>query len=235
MFWAATRRRLCAQRSTDGLQRQDTAGRSRPRDRVGGLGQEVGQERLGLLDRLVHLPVGGEEQSASRSGILQRLHSGQVAALQQLQRGAAAGRDPVDRVGQAELAAGRRPSPRRRPRCGPARPRPPRRRRGCRRRTAATSKAPIGPFQKTVPARAIRLAKLAVVLAPTSRPIQPSGTSTPFSSRRLGVRRRAPCRGRGPPAARGSSRCPRPRPARAWPTRRPPPRPASSRCRVPLP
>ena len=45
-----------------------------------------------------------------------------------------------------------------------------------------TSKAPIGPFQKTVPARPIRLAKLAVVLAPTSRPIQPSGTSTPFSS-----------------------------------------------------
>ena len=46
-----------------------------------------------------------------------------------------------------------------------------------------TSKAPIGPFQKTVPALAIRLAKLAVVLVPTSRPIQPSGTSTPFSSR----------------------------------------------------
>ena len=47
----------------------------------------------------------------------------------------------------------------------------------------SSSKAPIGPFQKTVPARAIRLAKLAVVLLPMSRPIQPSGTSTPFSRR----------------------------------------------------
>src|SRR6202012_5345388 len=48
----------------------------------------------------------------------------------------------------------------------------------------ASSNAPIGPFQKTVPAPAINLPYRSEVLCPMSSPIQPSGTSTPSSSRR---------------------------------------------------
>ena len=118
-----------------------------------------------------------------RSGILKRLHSGQLAPLDQLERGAAAGRDPVHGVREIELVRARRPSRHRRRRCGPARRRQPRPTARVPASKGGTSKAPIGPFQKTVPAPAIRLEKLAVVLLPTSSPIQPSGTSTPFSSR----------------------------------------------------
>ena len=56
---------------------------------------------------------------------------------------------------QAEAAGAPRPSRRRRRRSCPAPRRPPRRPRACRRRTASSSKTPIGPFQKTVPAPAI--------------------------------------------------------------------------------
>src|SRR3954452_7060550 len=46
----------------------------------------------------------------------------------------------------------------------------------------SSSKAPIGPFQNTVPAPAIASAYALAVRGPTSRPIHPSGTSTPSSS-----------------------------------------------------
>ena len=66
---------------------------------------------------------------------------------------------------RGRTAAAPRRSRRRRPRCGRAPRRPPRRPRACRRRTARSSKAPIGPFQKTVPGRRDRARRrLAAVL-----------------------------------------------------------------------
>ena len=47
-----------------------------------------------------------------------------------------------------------------------------------------SSNRPIGPFQNTVPAPAMRSAYRAAVFAPMSSPIQPSGTSTPLSAAR---------------------------------------------------
>ena len=46
----------------------------------------------------------------------------------------------------------------------------------------SSSNAPIGPFQKTVPAPAITSAYASAESRPMSSPIQPSGTSTPSSS-----------------------------------------------------
>jgi len=45
----------------------------------------------------------------------------------------------------------------------------------------ASSNAPIGPFQKTVPAVAMIVAKASELRRPMSSPIIPSGTSTPSS------------------------------------------------------
>ena len=51
----------------------------------------------------------------------------------------------------------------------------------------SSSNAPIGPFQNTVPACGDLARRRSAVRGPMSRPIQPSGTSTPSSSRALGV------------------------------------------------
>ena len=103
MFCAATRTRLWKQCSTAVFSevkggQMTTSG---PPD-SGHPRQELVEEALGLLGRLVHLPVGGEiapyGQASCRAST-----SGQLSALHQLERGATAGREPVDRVGQSEL------------------------------------------------------------------------------------------------------------------------------------
>ena len=93
------------------------------------------------------------------SGVAQASSSastpGQLLALEQLERRAAARGEMVDRVGQPELRpAPRRSRRRRRPSCR-ARPPPPRRRARVPAANGSISNAPIGPFQNTVPARAI--------------------------------------------------------------------------------
>ena len=54
-----------------------------------------------LVRPLVHLPVAGDEHQPSSSGY--RRHAGQLLALEELERRAAAGRDPRDPVGEPEL------------------------------------------------------------------------------------------------------------------------------------
>ena len=66
---------------------------------------------LRLLDGLVHLPVAGDER---RPGHDEGLHSREGLALDQLQRRAAARRQVVHLVGEAELRERRGASPRRR-------------------------------------------------------------------------------------------------------------------------
>ena len=173
--------------------------------------------------------------AASRSGILQRLHSGQRLALHQLQRGAAAGREPVDRSARPNCAA-RRPSRRRRPRCGPAPRRPPRRPRGCRRRTAPARRRPSARSRtRSRPARSAwrswrRVLRADVEAHPAVRHVDPVELPA------LGVGVEALCRARGPPAARGSQSLPSASAStRFGRARRPPPRPASRRCRGPRP
>ena len=78
-------------------------------------GRDPRQQRIDELrrlgDGLVHLPVAANDLgrvlgSRSLSGIAQRLDPGQHLSLEQLQRGAASGRDPIDPVGKPELAHG---------------------------------------------------------------------------------------------------------------------------------
>ena len=109
---------------------------------------------------------------------------GSVAPLDQLERRAAAGREVVDRVLQAELRERRRRVAAADDRHARRAPRPPRRRARVPAANGSSSKAPIGPFQNTVPARR-DLARVALRASrgPMSRPIQPSGTSTPSSTR----------------------------------------------------
>ena len=58
-------------------------------------------ERAGLARALEHLPVAGDQRHAG-----DRLHAGELLALEQLERRAAAGRDPRDAVGDAGLVHG---------------------------------------------------------------------------------------------------------------------------------
>ena len=111
--------------------------------------QQAGDELLGLGDRLVHLPVAGDERACG--SCFEHLDAGQRLAFDQLERGAAAGRQVGDVVGEAELRAAPRRCRRRR------RPSSP----GVAATASATarvpaangssSNAPIGPFQNTVP------------------------------------------------------------------------------------
>ena len=127
----------------------------------------------------------------ARGARSQRLDPGQRLALDELQRGAAAGREVVDRSSRPKLRAAPRPSRRRRRPSRPARRRPPRRRRACPRRTASSSNAPIGPFQNTVPAPRDRLGVGAPrSRGPMSRPIQPVGDVDAVQRARAARRRR---------------------------------------------
>jgi hypothetical protein len=63
-------------------------------------GQERLDERLRLADRLVHLPVAGDEALAAHR---EHLDAGERLALDELERGAAAGGQVRHVVGEAEL------------------------------------------------------------------------------------------------------------------------------------
>src|SRR5262245_61455298 len=101
MFWAATLTGLAEQRPTaafsevkDGQTTTSgpcsaTPGRNSPRNR------SVSSAVLCIFQLAAKYGV--------RSGILQGLHAGQLPALHQLERGAAAGREPVDGVRKPEL------------------------------------------------------------------------------------------------------------------------------------
>ena len=149
MFWAATLTAVPRRRSTTSVQRRErradddvVLGRGDPRQqRVDELG------RLG--DRLVHLPVGGD---VGRAGISspRRRPSRRSAPRPRAasfppsssKRGAAAGREPVDLVVEAELAQRRdRVAAADHGRCRAPR-RPPRRPRGCRPRRAPSRRRP---------------------------------------------------------------------------------------------
>ena len=137
----------------------------------------------------------------------ERLHAGQLLALDQLERRAAAGRQVRDPVRQAEPRRAPRRSRRRRRPSSPAPPRPPRATARVPAANGSSSNAPIGPFQNTVPAPRDLLARsAAAVRGPMSSPIQPSGTSTPSSVAASALGADAARRARGPRAARARPR-----------------------------
>src|SRR3954452_14675438 len=100
MFCAATRARLWAQCSTavfterNGGQTTTSGPDSGTRGRKSARKLSVSSIVLCIFQLAVRIAV--------RSGILQRLHPWKVVALHQLERGAAAGRDPVNLVGETE-------------------------------------------------------------------------------------------------------------------------------------
>ena len=105
-------------------------------------------------------------------------HAREHLALEQLERRAAARRDPRDLVRQPELldcAHGIASSDDACTRL--QRPRPPRRR-GCPPANGSHSNTPMGPFQKIVFAATMIRAKRSRVSGPMSSPSQPSGTSS---------------------------------------------------------
>ena len=121
--------------------------------------------------------------AAARSSCSGPRRPGSVRALDQLERGAAAGRDVGDRGRRARTAASAAAeSPPPTTVTPGAAARPPRRPRACRRRTASSSNAPIGPFQNTVPAVGDRRRR---------RPARCAGRCRGPSCRRARRRRRA--------------------------------------------
>ena len=174
-------------------------------------GRERARERERLRHGLVHLPVRGDERG-SHARPPQRFHAGQRRALEELERGAAAGREVADARRRLPRPAPPRASRRRPPRCrpssAPASPRP----RACRRRRAASRTGRAGR-SRTRSSPAPR--------APRSRRASAGRCRAP-SRRRESARRcaRRPCR-RGSPPRRG------PRAAAARSSRRA----GASRCR----
>ena len=161
--------------------------------------------------------------------VLQRGDAGQLSSLEELERGAAAGRDVGHPVGEPSLLDRRRRVAAADDRGGARRSATSARdRRACRRRTAAISKTPIGPFQTTVCASAQRVPRTPRrVCGPMSRIRHPGGHVVDARPSRLGAsaanslgdddvdrqrraRRRAP---RARAARRASVELVRPRPA----------------------
>ena len=203
------------------------AGRSR---RTGATARCGGRQRH---DRQDSPPAPGGSRAAevpARAGSLRRsarvdsLDAGQRLALEQLERGAAAGRDVVDALRQPEQLARPRPSRRRRPPCS----------RCTRPRRAPIASVPgaegrhLEHAHRTVPhdrARAAdRAGRSARACADRCRgPSSPSGMSTaatPCARRRPRSSRRS----RGRRAAAGRRRAARPWRARRAPSRAGPPR-----------
>src|SRR5512144_3197962 len=98
MFWAATRTGLRAQCST-AVFSDRKGGQTTTSGPDSGRRGRKSARKLSVSSRVLYI-----FQLAARSGVLmrQRLLTGQLDALHQLQRGAASGRDPVDRVREAE-------------------------------------------------------------------------------------------------------------------------------------
>src|SRR5689334_2554317 len=136
-------------------------------------------ELLGLGDRLVHLPVPGYERRARRirahtsastpGSCLPSISSSDapppvdrcVTLSARPKRWSAAAESPPPTTvvpGAAAMASATARVPA---------------------ANGSISNAPIGPFQKTVPAAPIVAAYFSAVRGPMSRPIHPSGTSTP--------------------------------------------------------
>ena len=162
------------------------------------------------------------------SGICERLHPGQLAALHQLQRRAAAGREPVDAVAEPEgdERRGRVPAADdRRPRGARRRPRPPP---GCRPRTAPARTLPSARSRtRCPPPRSPRRTRPRC----GGRCRGPSSRSGPRPRRAPGARRRRRSgrRSRGRPAAGARTMSPPPRPS----TRRASSTPSSSTSESP--
>ena len=204
---------------------------------LGDAAQERGEERLGLGDRLVHLPVRRDQRRARMPRAVSASCSastpGSSLALHQLERGAAAGREPVDLVGEPErrqrrgrVAAAdhgdaRAPRP------------PPRRPPASRRRTAPARTRPSARSRTRCPAPAIAPAYVGRRPRADVEAHPAVGHLDPVELADLGRRRRTRARARGRPAAAARSRSPRRARAPARPARRPPPRPASRRSRGP--
>ena len=132
--------------------------------------------------RLVHLPVARDVGRAVRHRRAPPLRAAACpratrAMHRRLSRGGSPCRPVRTARGPPPSRRRRRPSFPRRFATASATPRVPA-------ANGSISNAPIGPFQKTVPACSISRAYASTVAWPTSSPIQPSGTSTPSSSRR---------------------------------------------------
>ena len=132
-----------------------------------------------------HLPVAGDQHQPRRD----RRHAGKLLALEQLERRAAARRDPRDALGEPELVERahrvgaaddreRRRSPRRPPR-PPSSPR----------RSAATRRRPSGRSRRSSARRRSLARSARASRGPMSSPSQPSGTSSYGDDAGLGVLR----------------------------------------------
>src|SRR3954447_7249261 len=101
MFWAATRTRLCRQSSTAIF--RDVKGGQTTTSGPGSSARGRNSARNASVSSLVLFIFQLAASSGVRSGIAQRLDTRQIPTLHQLERGPAAGRDPVDGIRQAEL------------------------------------------------------------------------------------------------------------------------------------
>ena len=223
-----------ARRVDHRAERGERRRRSPTSTRVGGRDRAAAAPAMNAsasATRLVHLPVARDQRVCAHVAHCERLHAGQPFALEQLERRAAAGREVVDLVGRGRTARAPRRSRRRRRPSSPGAA-----------ATASATRARAGRERlelerahRAVPEDRAGRGDLgrrsaAPCARPMSRPIQPSGTSTPSSSRRSASAREAVAEhevarqlaARQPPC-RAPSRAP------AAPARRPPPRTASRR------
>ena len=186
-FWAPTRMsgrardRLGDARERDGRRKEPELA-VRPRARSASRKRSANAARG--RGAVVHLPVGGVDQRARvmvGSGLVQRGDAGQLLALEELERRAAAGRHVGDPVGRARLRHGRRRvaaaddgdgAASRWPRPWPARPP------GCRGRTAASRTRPSARSTPPCPPR--RSARRSPARSPDRcrRPPSPAGIAS---------------------------------------------------------
>ena len=161
-----------------GVRRADRRRRRRHPRAVANAAQKARVSSCGL----VHLPVAGDQHGSILCGG-DRGHAGQLLALEQLERGAAARRDPATRSARPSLfdrphrvaAADDRVRVRVR--------RPRRRSRSSPRRSAATRRRPSGRSRRSSsPPRSARQNR-SRVSGPMSSPSQPSGTSSAATTR----------------------------------------------------
>src|SRR3954452_13499294 len=100
MFWAATRTGESEQRSTVSASEVNGGQTTTSGPPSGTFGRNSARKATESPTVLCIFQLAAR---IAVLGILQRLHSRQLAPLDQLERGPAAGRDPVDRVSEAEL------------------------------------------------------------------------------------------------------------------------------------
>src|SRR4051812_33051183 len=105
MFWAATCTAVPWQRCSTWASHvnggQTTTSEMEPSTRGKSMSRYASTPPFGMFIFQLAARIG------VRSGISESLHSGELASLDQFQGGAAARRDPIDRIGEAELVQGR--------------------------------------------------------------------------------------------------------------------------------